>query len=62
MNCSYDGFFCVSLTHYKNRFFERTPAVGFQKTDFGVSRAICAGKTKIGLQMSIAGCKISKNF
>jgi hypothetical protein len=46
MNCSYDGFFCVSPTHYKNRFFERTPAVGFQKTDFGVFRALCGWNNK----------------
>ena len=60
MNCSYDGFFCVSLTHYKNRFFERTPAVGFQKTDFGVSSAKGAGNTKIGFIMRIAALKHGK--
>ena len=54
MNCPYDGFFCVSPTHYKNRFFESPPAVGFQKTDFGVSRAKGPRNTKIGFIMRIA--------
>jgi hypothetical protein len=34
-----------SNSHYKNRFFESPPTVGFQKTDLGVSSAFGAGNT-----------------
>jgi len=40
--------------HYKNRFFESQPLVGFQKNDFGVSSAAGAGNTKIVFIMRIA--------
>jgi len=50
------GVKCLtSNSHYKNRFFESQPTVGFQKTDFGVSSACGAGNTKIGFIMRIAG-------
>jgi hypothetical protein len=43
-----------SNSHYKNRFFESPPLVGFQKTDLGVSSAEGAGNTQIGFIMRIA--------
>jgi hypothetical protein len=39
---------------YKNWFFESSPTVSFQKTNFGVSSAKGAGNTKIGFIMRIA--------
>jgi hypothetical protein len=43
-----------SHSHYKNRFFESPPLAGFQKTDFGISRAEGAGNAKIGFILRIA--------
>jgi hypothetical protein len=44
----------VNNFHYKNWFFESQPKAGFQKTNFGVSRAKGAGNTKISLTIRIS--------
>ena len=57
------SFRFTSSSHYKNRLFESPPMAGFQITDFGVSRALGAGNTKIGFIMRIAvGLLINLSF
>jgi len=47
-----------SNSRYKNRFFESPPLAGFQKNDFGVSKAEGSGNTKIGFIVKIICLKV----
>ncbi|MFN5501976.1 MAG: hypothetical protein ACK5AW_07705 [Pseudanabaena sp.] len=43
----------TSNSHYKNQFFENPPPAGFQKIDFGISKAFGFGNTKICIKIAV---------